>query len=59
MDLEEVADELYAVPPGEFIARRQERVQQARADGDRGLAQAIGALAKPATAAWVVNVLVR
>lgn len=59
MELDEVADELYAVPPGSFIARRQERVQQARADGDRALAQAIGSLGKPATAAWVVNVLVR
>jgi outer membrane murein-binding lipoprotein Lpp len=59
VDLDEVADGLYSVPPGEFIAARREREQQARADGDRSLASAIGSLPKPSTAAWVCNVLVR
>ena len=59
MDLDEVADELYAVPPEEFVATRSARVDDARAAGDRALAKAIGALPKPSTAAWVVNVLVR
>ena len=59
VDLDDVADELYEVPPEEFIAARTARVEEARADGDRALAKAIGALPKPSTAAWAVNVLVR
>jgi hypothetical protein len=56
---DEVADELYAVPPEEFIAARTERQQEAKAAGDKELAREIGALSKPPTAAWVVNVLTR
>lgn len=59
MELEEVADELYAVPPEEFIALRTARQDEAKADGDRPLAKAIGSLPKPSTAAWVCNLLVR
>ena len=59
MDLDEVADELYTLPPDGFMAARREREQQARAEGDRELAKAIASLPKPATAAWVSNVLVR
>lgn len=59
MELEEVADELYAVPPEEFIALRTARRDEAKAAGDRPLATAIGSLPKPSTAAWVCNLLVR
>jgi uncharacterized coiled-coil protein SlyX len=59
VDLDEVADELYAVPPEEFIALRTAREDEARAGGDKVLAKAIGALPKPSTAAWVSNLLVR
>ena len=59
MDLDEVADELYTLPPDGFMAARREREQQARTEGDRELAKAITSLPKPATAAWVSNVLVR
>ncbi|HEV7211414.1 MAG TPA: hypothetical protein VGN47_06835 [Blastococcus sp.] len=59
MDLDEVADELYDVPPEEFVALRKARQDDARADGDRALAADIGALAKPSVAAWVCNLLVR
>jgi DNA repair exonuclease SbcCD ATPase subunit len=59
MELEDVADELYEVPPEEFIAVRTERQNEAKADGDPALAKAIGALPKPSLAAWVCNVLVR
>jgi hypothetical protein len=59
MDLDEVADELYAVPPEEFTALRKQRQDDARADGDRVLAKEIGGLPKPAAAAWVCNLLVR
>ena len=59
MDLEEVADELYAVPPDEFIALRTARQDEAKADGDKALAKEIGGLPKPSAAAWVANLLVR
>jgi len=59
VDLDEVADELYEVPPEDFIALRTTRQDEAKAEGDRALAKAIGSLPKPSTAAWVSNLLVR
>lgn len=59
MDLDEVADELYEVPPEEFIALRKARQDEAKDDGDTALAKEIGALPKPSAAAWVANLLVR
>jgi hypothetical protein len=59
VDLDEVADELYQVPPEEFIALRTARRDEARAAGDKALAAEIGALPKPSAAAWVCNLLVR
>lgn len=59
MDLDEVADELYALPPEEFIPARKAREDEAKADGDKALAKEITSLPKPSTAAWVCNLLVR
>ena len=59
MDLDDVADELYGVPPEEFVAARTEARDRARAAGDKQLAADIAALPKPATAAWASNLLVR
>src|SRR4051794_38854203 len=59
VDFDEVADELYEVPPEDFIALRKERQDAAKAEGDKALAKDIGALPKPSAAAWVSNVLVR
>lgn len=59
LTLDRVADELYGLDPGEFVATRTARQKQARADGDRPLATEIGALRKPTTVGWVVNVLAR
>ncbi|MEX5719089.1 hypothetical protein, partial [Geodermatophilus maliterrae] len=59
MDLDEVADELYGLPPGEFVAARTAAARRARAAGDRALAGEIGALGRPSTAAWACNALVR
>lgn len=59
VDFDDAADELYRVPPEEFIALRRERQDQARAVGDRALAKDIGALPKPSAAAWACNLLVR
>ncbi|TFV72234.1 hypothetical protein E4P39_17235 [Blastococcus sp. CT_GayMR19] len=59
MDLDDVADELYVLPPEDFIPTRKAREDEAKADGDKALAKEIGALPKPSTAAWVCNLLVR
>jgi hypothetical protein len=59
VDLDEVADELYAVPLDDFVAVRKQRQDDARAAGDRTLAREVGALPKPTAAAWVCNLLVR
>jgi hypothetical protein len=57
--LASVADELYALAPGEFTAARNERAKSAKAAGDKELAETIGRLPKPSVAAWVVNLLAR
>ncbi|MGW0327586.1 hypothetical protein [Nocardia sp. NPDC003183] len=59
MTLDDVAGELYTLDPGDFVSTRAERAAQARADGDRDLAEAITALRKPTVAAWTVNLLAR
>lgn len=59
MDLESVADELYACAPGDFTPTRTEREKQAKAAGDRELAAAIRGLRKPTLTAWVCNLLAR
>ena len=58
-DLASAAKELYALPPGDFTAARDERAAQARAAGDRDLARAIGGLRRPVVSAWLVNRLAR
>ena len=58
-ELGRVARTLYGLPPEEFTAARTDAVKQARSSGDRALATAVGALRRPAVAAWAVNLLVR
>jgi len=58
-DLARVADELYALPPEDFRAARDERAAQARASGDKALAREITALRRPVVSAWLVNLLAR
>ncbi|MEO3842381.1 hypothetical protein [Streptomyces sp. CNZ287] len=59
MDLESVADELYGLPPGEFVAARGRHVAAARTAKEPALARQIAALRKPTLAAWAGNLLVR
>lgn len=59
MDLDSVAEELYALPSKDFTPTRNERAKQARAAGDRQLATQIQSLRKPTYAAWLLNQLVR
>jgi hypothetical protein len=57
--LDAVADELYGVPPDEFVGARDAAVADARERGDRELAKAIGRLRRPTRAAWLANLLAR
>ncbi|GAA3210700.1 hypothetical protein [Actinocorallia longicatena] len=52
MDLDRAADELYGLPPGDFVARRTEL---ARAADDKAVAKLIRALRRPTVSAWAVN----
>lgn len=54
-----MTEELYGHPPAEFVARRDELVKQARADGDRLLAKQIKALRRPSAGAWYLNASAR
>jgi hypothetical protein len=57
--VEQAAEELYGLPPGEFTRARDARVKEVRKDGDREAADAIKALRKPTVAAWALNQLAR
>ena len=57
--LEDTAQELYALAPGDFTAERNRRAKEVRAGGDAQLADTIQKLRKPTTAAWLLNILVR
>src|SRR4051812_22157406 len=59
MNLDRVADELYALPLDEFTASRTGAEKTARDAGDRDLAAKIHSLAKPNVAAWLLNQLAR
>src|SRR5690606_41247732 len=54
---EQVARELYVVPPRRFVERRDAAAARARAAGDPQLARAIARLRRPTVAAWLVNLL--
>jgi len=55
-ELETIAADLYAGPPGAFVAARNARASET---ADAGLAAGIRALRKPSVAAWAVNVFAR
>lgn len=55
----DIAAELYALRPDEFVAARDERVRRARAGGNRALARELSGLRRPTQSAWLVNVLRR
>jgi len=58
-DLDVIADELYALPPDEFVPARDDRVTAAKQAGDRDLARALARLRRPTKAAWLANLLAR
>ncbi|MFJ4207510.1 hypothetical protein ACIPY2_03500 [Paenarthrobacter sp. NPDC089675] len=57
MDLRDAAQELYAILPKEFTARRAALAREAKEAGDKDLAKEIAGLAKPTSGAWAINVL--
>jgi hypothetical protein len=52
-------DELFALPPSEFVAARDGLAKRLRAEGDREGAQQVRELRRPTVPAWAVNQLVR
>jgi hypothetical protein len=58
-DIDEVADELYGLPPEEFTAARTQYEKEAKAAGDRDAAARIHSLGKPSVTAWLANQLAR
>ncbi len=54
-----IADELYELPPDEFVPARDDQVAAAKEAGDRDLARALGRLRRPTKAAWLANLLAR
>jgi hypothetical protein len=57
--IDDIADDLYALPADDFVAVRNDRAKAARAAGAREVAAAIAKLAKPNAAAWLANQLAR
>ncbi len=58
-ETDEIAAELYLVPPARFVAARDQLVRQARAAGHRDLARELQTLRRPTPSAWLINVLTR
>ena len=52
-------DDLYAVEPSEFVAKRTETVKALKAAGDKATATAVAKLPKPTVVAWAVNQVAR
>jgi hypothetical protein len=57
--LDDVAQELYGLPPERFTEMRNTRAKEIAAAGDRELAGEVRRLPKPTVAAWLANMLVR
>ncbi len=58
-EVEAALDELYALPPSDFVARREERAAAARTAGRTEDARRIRAARRPTHAAWAANLLRR
>lgn len=50
-----VADDLYRLDPGEFVAARDSLARRLRADGQRDEAARVAKLRRPSAAAWALN----
>lgn len=59
MDVEEIIDTLYGLPPARFTAARDEAAARAKRAGDQAGGKRIAGLRRPTLAAWTSNTLVR
>ena len=59
MDLDQIVNELYGLPPTEFTARRDELSTAAKNAGEKELAASVKALRRPSAAAFAVNLMAR
>lgn len=59
LDVDKELDRLYGAAPSEFVAERRRIEKALRDEGRRQEADDVKALAKPTTAAWIVNQLTR
>ncbi|MFJ4776862.1 hypothetical protein [Streptomyces sp. NPDC088762] len=59
MDVDEVIDALYALPPARFTAVRDEEAARVKRAGDPAAGKRIAGLRRPTLAAWASNTLVR
>jgi hypothetical protein len=59
MNLDDAADELYALPPEEFVEARNALAKKVKSEGEADVAARIKALRKPTLAAWLTNRLAR
>jgi len=59
VSLEEIADQLYALPPDEFTGARNQAERELRKAGEREKADKVRAMRKPTAAAGAANRLVR
>ncbi|MCJ1676702.1 hypothetical protein MTF65_04940 [Streptomyces sp. APSN-46.1] len=59
VDVDEVIDGLYGLPPARFTAARSEAAARVKAAGDPAAAKRIAGLRRPTLAAWASNTLVR
>ncbi|MGB6073084.1 MAG: hypothetical protein WBG53_21335 [Rhodococcus sp. (in: high G+C Gram-positive bacteria)] len=57
--VETVVDDLYSLPPADFVSHRAAYVARFKKAGNKADATRIGALRKPTVVAWLVNTLAR
>jgi hypothetical protein len=55
----QAGDELFGLPPEEFVAARDELARRLRREGDAEAARQVKALRRPSLSAWAVNRLAR
>jgi hypothetical protein len=55
----QAGDELFGLPPEEFVAARDELVRRLRREGDAEAARQVKAIRRPSLSAWAVNRLAR
>ncbi|MBC7629912.1 hypothetical protein [Aeromicrobium sp.] len=58
-DLIEIANHLYGLPLGEFVAARNTHASHLRTDGEKELSTRVRGLRKPSVGAWTINQLAR